>query len=66
MVEGSTAALAFWNQNDRLVLRNSAFIELFSVVDDDVAPATLCQDFFDVAARHLFDTEGDDPASWVA
>jgi len=65
-VEGSADALAFWDQNDRLGLRNSAFIELFSVVDDDVAPATLCQDVFDVAARHLFDTEGDDPASWVA
>ena len=65
-VEGSADALAFWDQNDRLVLRNSAFIELFSVVDDDVAPATLCQDVFDVAARHLFDTEGDDPARWVA
>lgn len=63
-VEGGTDALAFWDQNDRLVLRNSAFVDLFSVFDDDVKPGLSCKSILMNAARHLFDTAGTDPDQW--
>lgn len=65
-VEGGSDALAFWDQNDRLVLRNSAFVDLFSVVDSDVVPGISCRAILDSAARHLFETGDDDSESWSA
>ncbi len=65
-VESGSDALAFWDQNDRLVLRNSSFVELFSVVEKDVVPGVQCKMILDNAARHLFDTDDIDPETWSA
>ena len=65
-VEGGADALAFWDQNDRLVLRNSAFVELFSIFDEDVVPGVRCKSILDNAARHLFETAENDPENWSA
>jgi PAS domain-containing protein len=63
-VENGTDALAFWDQNDRLVLRNSAFVNLFSLIDQDVIPGVQCKTILDNAGRHLFDAGGAAPESW--
>jgi len=65
-VEGGSDALAFWDQNDRLVLRNSAYVDLFSVIDSDVVPGIACRVILDNAARHLFENADEDSDSWSA
>jgi two-component system cell cycle sensor histidine kinase PleC len=65
-VEGGSDALAFWDQNDRLVLRNNAYVELFSLVDSDVAPGVQYKTILDNAARHLFDIDDKSPENWSA
>ena len=63
-VESGADALAFWDQNDRLVLRNSAFVELFKLLDVDMVPGVSCRSALNSAARHIFDTGRSDPESW--
>lgn len=65
-VESGSDALAFWDQNDRLVLRNSAYVELFRLLDVEVVPGVACKAVLDSAARHIFDTGQRDPESWSA
>ncbi len=65
-VEGGTDALAFWDQNDRLVLRNSAFVDLLSMLDNDIVPGVSCRNVLDNAARHLFETGECGSESWSA
>ncbi len=63
-VESGSDALAFWDQNDRLVLRNNAFVELFSLIDKDIVPGVKCKTILDNAARHLFETDDSEPEAW--
>lgn len=65
-VEGGSDALAFWDQKDRLVLRNSAFVDLFGGSPDDVKPGMSCKALLSLAARQIFQTEEATSEDWSA
>ncbi|MBT5110723.1 MAG: hypothetical protein HOM25_18745 [Rhodospirillaceae bacterium] len=65
MVAGKQNAFALWNQSESLVLRNSAYVELFGVDGRGPSPGDAFTTVFEAAAKN-FDLNGMDAGAWAA
>ncbi len=64
-VEDSSDALAFWDQRDKLVMRNNAFEALFFTPGENLLPGVSCLDVMRVAGTCHFHTDDDEPEDWI-
>lgn len=53
-VEDSQDALAFWDQRDKLIMRNDAFETLFVTPGENLLPGMSCTEVLRMAAEHHF------------
>ena len=59
-------ALAFWDQRDRLILRNDTFDALFSTPNKPLRLGMSFPELIDIAVEHHFYTGDDEPAEWTS
>lgn len=64
-VEDSRDALAFWDQRDRLIMRNDAFEELFYTPGENLVPGVAFDDVLRVAAEYHFHIEDCQASDWI-
>jgi two-component system cell cycle sensor histidine kinase PleC len=65
-IEDGTDALAFWDQRDRLIIRNDAFDALFNTPTKPLRLGMTFSDLIGIAAEHHIYTGDDEPADWVS
>jgi len=65
-IEAISEGFVIYDADDRLVMCNSALREQFSFLTDKLVPGAKFEDLiYDAAVNGHFDTQGEDPESWV-
>jgi diguanylate cyclase (GGDEF)-like protein/PAS domain S-box-containing protein len=66
-IESVSEGFAVWDSDDRLVLFNANFVEMFSELSDILVAGVRFEDFIEAAVvRGLYDTDGQDLEAFVA
>ncbi|PPR22221.1 MAG: Non-motile and phage-resistance protein [Alphaproteobacteria bacterium MarineAlpha10_Bin3] len=65
-IEDGTDALAFWDQRDRLIIRNDTFDALFNTPTKPLRLGMEFSELIGIAAEHHIYTSDDEPADWVS
>ncbi|MDA0663025.1 MAG: PAS-domain containing protein, partial [Proteobacteria bacterium] len=64
-VEDSQDALAFWDQRDKLIMRNDAFEALLFTPEENLLPGVSCVEALRIAAECHFRCGDDEPEAWI-
>lgn len=65
-IAGGMDAMAFWDQRDRLIMRNDTFEALFNTPNQPLRLGMSFTELLRIAVEHHFCTDDDAPADWIS